>query len=130
MGKAGLTSCISRSSAGASVVMVVSMRVIMIVLMLMRMRGMRMPVRAGLRLEGRLLDDDRQPQTANHVIEHMVVPIAKPSRSDLHRHMTIAEVITGARQTRRIRLAHSRHRLERRDDLDHRAVLAAQEITS
>ena len=42
-------------------------------------RAVRMPVGAGLRLEGSLLNGNDEAQPAHHVVEHMIVPIAQPA---------------------------------------------------
>jgi hypothetical protein len=88
------------------------------------------PIRTRLGLEWRLLDDHAQAHPAHHLIEHVIVPVTQPPVADLHRHVPITEGIPGARKARRIRIPHSRYRLERRDDFDYRSIIRQQQIAT
>src|SRR5690606_25768964 len=99
MGSAGLASCSRRSRARGSAMAVrtvvlvpMSMPVAVAVPMSMSMSvgmSMTMAVRpgvcAGLRLEGQQLALHRQSQSADHVVEHMVVQVADRILGDLQR---------------------------------------------
>src|SRR5688572_31057919 len=71
--------------------------------------GMRMRVRVGvrdigtsLRFEWRELDPHLESESAQHVVEHMIVLVAQPARTDLQRHVAVSQVIAGARQLQRV----------------------------
>jgi hypothetical protein len=51
-----------------------------------------------LRLEGRLFDRDLETKTAHHVVEHVIVQISHPARTDLQGHVAVPEVICRAGQ--------------------------------
>jgi hypothetical protein len=65
------------------------------------MVGMAVPflrtaaVGAGFGFEGRLDKADRQAETTQHIVQHMVVQIANPARFDLDRNMAVAQMVTG-----------------------------------
>ena len=63
---------------------------------------MRMPVvamvGAAFRFEGPLGKRHGKAQATDHVIQHVIVQIARPACADLQGHMPIAEVITGPRE--------------------------------
>ena len=46
-------------------------------------------IRAAFRFKGRLLYKHGQAKAANHIVEHMVVPIAQPAVANLHGDVTI-----------------------------------------
>jgi len=60
--------------------------------------AMAAAIRAGLRLKGRADRLRRRAQPFEHVLEHMVGRDAQESLADLHRHMPVAKVISGARE--------------------------------
>ena len=39
-----------------------------------------------------------EAESAQHVVEHVIVLVAQPAGADLQGHVTVAEVIAGARQ--------------------------------
>ena len=120
-----------RMSPAAVVMAIVGMAVRMsVAVMLLRMRGVRVPVCAGFWLERRLLDHDRQPEPAHHVVEHVIMSVSQPALANLHGHVTIAQVISGAREARCIGIAHGRDGFERRDHFHHRAIFRTQQITA
>src|SRR5262245_2122748 len=85
MGSAGLTSCISRSSASGSMAPSpaapsVMMALAMGVIVVMRVPAMHVLVASvctALGLEGLRLDTHREAQALHHVVEHMVTQVAQ-----------------------------------------------------
>lgn len=82
---------------------VVVMTVRVVVIMIVRVAVTVAPrIASPLRLE-RLLDDvSVQAQLVHQTVEHVVVLVQHATRLDLQRHVTIAEVIGGAREQVRI----------------------------
>jgi hypothetical protein len=91
----------------------------------MTMGGM---VGAGLRVEGRQFIAYLHAQVAQHVVQHMVMAVAHPARADLQRHVTIAQVITGACQQGGIVARRGGNRFRGGAHLHHQSIVTAQAI--
>src|SRR6478735_4723014 len=133
IGRAGLTSCISRSNASGSiwppgkasrsvVVMAVSMFmvVVLMVMVMVMVMAVRLTVRmlvarigAALGLEWQGLDAHPQAQAAQHVIEHMVVQETQHADPNLQRHIAVAQMVGRARQQLRVGAGHHRQQFRR-----------------
>src|SRR6478736_7958969 len=134
MGRAGLTSCISRSNASGSiwppgkascrsvVVMAVSMFmvVVLMVMVMVMVMAVRLTVRmfvarigAAFGLEGQGLDAHLQAQAAQHVIEHMVVQETQHAGPHLQRNVAVAQMVGRACQQLRVGAGHHRQQFRR-----------------
>jgi len=82
------------------------------------------------RFERRLLDVDAKTQTANHVIENVVMVVAQPAAADLQRDMTITQVIRRSNQLFGLRAPNRRHELGGGANLDDAAVIGEQQIAA
>lgn len=80
-----------------------------VVMMSMMMTVALAGVSAGFRLERQLAKGHRQAELAQHIVQHVIVMVAQLARHDLQRHVTVAEVVAGLRQHKRIVAAHYRH---------------------
>src|SRR5688572_2150266 len=84
-------------------------------------------VGARLGLEGPLHMLDPCTEVAHHVLEHVVAKDAQEAFADLHRNVSVTEVIGDARQARRVDV---RELLRRGRDLEYAAVGSAYAIAS
>jgi hypothetical protein len=80
-----------------------------VVMMSMMMTVAFAGVSAGFRLERQLAKGHRQAELAQHIVQHVIVMVAQLARHNLQRYVTVAEVIAGLRQHKRIVAAHHRH---------------------
>ena len=55
-------------------------------------------VGAGFGLERRLFDRDLKTESLQHLVEHVIVAVAQPARTDLQCDVPIAQMIGGAGQ--------------------------------
>ena len=55
-------------------------------------------IRAGLRLDGRLLDRHSRTKPAHHIVQYVIVLITHPARTDLQRHVPVTEMVRNARE--------------------------------
>ena len=80
-----------------------------VVMMSMMMTVALAGVSAGFRLERQLAKGHRQAELAQHIVQHVIVMVAQLARHNLQRYVTVAEVIAGLRQHKRVVAAHHRH---------------------
>src|SRR6188768_3190283 len=130
IGRAGLTSCISRSNASGSIwppgkaslrsVVVMAVSMFMVVVLMVMVMAVRLAVRMlvarigpALGLEGQGLDAHLQAQAAQHVIEHMIVQETQHAGPNLQRHMAVAQVVGRACQQLRVGAGHHRQQFRR-----------------
>lgn len=87
-------------------------------------------VGASFRLERGLERGEFRTQTAQHVLEHMVGGKPKVPLAHLHRHMTIAKVIGGAREFGGPGAFHVHHLLLARHDFDDATVRTDKQVAA
>ena len=83
-----------------------------------------------LGLKRRGLGDYVQAQGSHHLVEHMIVLIAKKAVAHLQRHVAVAQVVGAAGQLPPIARADGAHRLGRRLNPDHRPIPRQQAVPS
>jgi hypothetical protein len=94
--------------------------------MLMLVNG-TVAVRAGLGLKGPFYYPRRQPQPAQHVVEHVIVQIGQAALADLQGDVTIAEVVRGSRERLGFYEAHDAEDLVGGTDLHDAAFIRPEE---
>jgi hypothetical protein len=85
-------------------------------------------IRASLRFEWCDFRASLEPETPQHVVQHVIVLVPQPSRSYLQWHVPVAEVVTRPRELEWMARVHRRHRLGRGLHLDHPAIVRQQQI--
>ena len=86
-------------------------------------------VRTSLWLKRRMQRRQRSAQSAQHLRQHMIRSDAQKPVTHLHRHMTVAEVVRGARERRGVGALHMQYVLGLRDNFDN-APIGAQEFVT
>ena len=105
-----------------------SMAVLMSMILILAMRGRRMSMRAGFRLERRLDGPKLPAQSGKHSFQHVIAANAQGSVCDLHGRVTIAEMPGKARELDGRARLDLDHRLGLRHHDDHRAVVEHQAV--
>ena len=88
--------------------------------------GMTMTIGAGLGLEGRGDFLYRQSQARHHVAQHVIGAKSQPSRAQLHRHMAIPQMISGAREQQWVGRTRFHQCFRRGDDFHDAAIVVRQ----
>jgi hypothetical protein len=89
------------------------MRMLMIVMVIMAVQVPMTSISSALRLERCIEMNERRPETAQHILDHMVRPYAKSMRLYLGRQMTVAKMPGKAGELMRTIMADLHHRLGR-----------------
>ena len=117
-----------RSAFGSGAVRTVTFIPIVFRLIVCMMMSVTRRVGTRLRFERRDLSMHGKTEPAQHSVQYRIVAITQARYRQLHRHMAIGEVITGAQQQLRIRRNHDRNRFGRGAHPHQRARIAQQQI--
>jgi hypothetical protein len=106
----------------------VAVPVVVMRVLVVRVLVVRVAVRAALGFETAVLEAQRESETANQVVEHVIVLISKSATADLERNVPIAEVVSGARKQERVVGRCHAERFVGGHDLEGFAVVGEQAI--
>ena len=86
-------------------------------------------VGAGLGIERHLLGSNLEAESAQHLVEHVIVCVADPAVPDLKRRVAVPEGVAGAREREGIPASYGLYGFVWGSHLYYAAVVRAQEIT-